>query len=98
MASQSSALHSERPARTSMFPALVAVGVKLVHAAVAVAGDQGVAVDQTNGAVGIGDVAFPVDLAGPVDLLHLADAAEGDEVAAVAQALDAAPGQAGADA
>src|ERR1019366_8507940 len=88
----SAARDRERAADTAVLPALNAVGVEFVDALIAVADDQGVAIRQTQGAVGIVDRDFPIDFAGHVEFLHLADAAEGDEIMAVAQAFDAAPG------
>src|ERR1051325_6836923 len=90
-------MRRERPAAAGVLPAFAAGGVELVHAAVAVAGNEGVAVGEPYGAIGIGDGLLPVNLARHVDLLHLADAAQRDEVVAVAQAFDRAPGEACTD-
>src|SRR5205814_1903450 len=93
----SAALSGERPADAGVLPAFVAGGVELVDAAVAVAGDERMAVRQTDRAIGIVDGLLPIHFAGKIDLLHLTDAAEGDKIAAVAQPFDAAPGEAAAE-
>src|SRR5262245_59666468 len=94
----SSAPHrGERTADAGVLPALVAVRVEFVDGLIAVAGDQCVAVGKADGAVRIVDVSLPEDFARRIDFLHLADASEGDEIAAAAQAFDAAPGESGAD-